>query len=286
MSHLTRLAVALLVSTTLAACGGKSSASPGDDSQGGNGAGGNGAGGNGAGGKAYAGSAGTGGADACTSFDDDYAALVNVSISNQTNATIYLGEESVTCGTSPLFQVADANGAALITPGNCRSACVSLRKQGQGGCVANCALPSAVALEPQEVLSTTWDGLFLVRAQLPATCVPYETGGNTMVSCDQAKRIEPGSFTFSAHAGSAVDCSQTSGTGTCGACTASPNGGCSTPGSLVTGTIHSTQTTVVLNESYGIYPAPSPPAGSSAGDAAPAPGGSIAQLTVELVFTE
>jgi hypothetical protein len=275
VSPLSRLALALLVST-LAACGGKSSATPGDGGEGGTGTGGTGG----------TGHAGTGGADACTSFDDDYGTSVGVSISNQTMVPIYLGQDMVTCGVSPLFEVADARGAVLPNLGGCRSPCASLRQGGPAGCLDICAFPTAVALQPNEVLYTTWDGLFSVQAQLPARCASFETGVGAQVSCDQAKRIEPGTFTFSARAGSAIDCSQTTGSGTCDACSASPNGGCSTPGSLITGAMHSAQATILLNENYGVYPAPSTSPGSNTGAADPAPGANIALLTVELVFTE
>ena len=278
MSPLVRLAVALLVST-LAACGGKSSAHPGDDGTGATGSGGT-------GGAGQAGHAGTGGAAVCSSLDDDYAASVNVSIANQTTTTLYLGQEMVTCGVAPLFQVADADGSALPSLGDCRSSCVSLRKQGAGGCPGICAFPNTVQLQPGEIWSTSWDGLFSVQGQLPATCVPYDTGAEAKVSCDQAKRIEPGTFTFSARAGSAVDCSQTSPDGACAPCTAGPNGGCSRSGSLIAGPLHATQVTVALDETYGIYPAPSPAPLPNGGADAPAPGGNVALRTVELVFSE
>lgn len=288
MFHLSRLTVALLVST-LAACGGKSNASPDDEGRAGTDAGGTGTGGTGSGGKGHAGSAGAGtaGADACTSFDDDSPTSVHVAISNQTSAPIFLGQDMVTCGVSPLFQVADADGTLLPSVSDCRSSCGGLRKEAVGGCPAICRFPTAVALQPNEILYTTWDGLFSVQGQLPAKCVGYDTGGEATISCDQAKGIEPGTFTFSARAGSAVDCSQTTGVGNCPACTSLPNGGCSTPGSLVTGQMHSAQVTVLLDENYGVYPTPSASPGPNAGNAElPAPGGATAILAVALTFTE
>jgi hypothetical protein len=291
VSQLTRLAFTLLVST-LAACGGKSHADPGDGGASGSSAGGtsaggtsNGTSGSSTGGKGHAGSAGTGGADMCTTFDDDDAAgSVNVVISNQTSATIYLGQDMVTCGVAPLFQVADASGAALPDLGNCRTSCATLRKEGAGGCPAICAFPTSVALEPNEVLYTRWDGLFRVQGQLPAACMPFDTG-EQMVSCDQAKRIQPDTFTFSARAGSGVDCSKTTGAGTCSGCTHSPNGGCSTPGSVITGPLRTAQTTVLLDERYGVYATASSSPGPNAGDAE-LPGDAIALLAVELIFRE
>ena len=133
---------------------------------------------------------------------------------------------------------------------------------------------------------TTWNGLFSVQGELPAKCVPYDTGDASTVSCDQAKRVEPGTFTFSARAGSSVDCSQTSAAGACSTCVASPNGGCSTSGALIAGPLHMAQAVVTLDESYGVYPAPTVSPGSNAGNAAPAPGGAAAVRTVELIFTK
>jgi hypothetical protein len=276
VSHLTRFSAVLLLST-LAACGGKSNTNPGE------GDGGTGAGGSGSGGSGHAGT-GSGGTSVCASFDDDYAAYINVSILNQTNAPIYLGQDMVTCGITPLFAVADASGAPLPSLGDCRAPCDVVRKQGELGCLDNCAFPTAVALQPNEALFTTWDGLFRVAQQLPAKCVTAAVNPGPVVSCDQAQRIEPGSFTFSARAGSALDCSQTTGQGTCSSCTPGGNGGCATPGSLVSGAMHTTQTTVVLDESFGVFAKPT--AGPSAGSAdAPAGNGAQAVRTVELIFT-
>jgi hypothetical protein len=278
VSHLTRLAALLLLST-LAACGGKLNTNPGDG-DGGTSAGGSGSGG----GSGHAGT-GTGGTSVCASFDDDYSAYINVSILNQTNAPIYLGQDTVTCGVNPLFAVADANGAPLPNLGDCRFSCNNARTQGAVGCNDLCAFPPAVALQPNEALFTTWDGLFRVDQQMPGKCAVAQLNPGPVVACDQAQRIEPGSFTFSARAGSALDCSQTTGQGTCSTCTPGGNGGCATPGSLVSGAMHSTQTTVLLDESFGIYSKPTP--GPSAGSAdAPAPGnGAQALRTVELIFT-
>ena len=123
VSHLARLAVTLLVST-LAACGGKSSASPGEGGDGGTGAGGS-----GSGGQAHAGSS-NGGASVCMAFDDDYGTNVNVAMVNATTAPIYLGQDMVNCGVSPLFQVNDARGGSLPNLG-----CVAHR----AGCCARTA---------------------------------------------------------------------------------------------------------------------------------------------------
>lgn len=287
MSQLVRFGLALLVST-LAACGGKSSATPDDEGHGGTAAGGSGSGGTGTSGSAsagrgHAGSGGTGGANTCTSFDDEAPRSVQVAISNQTKDTIYVGTDTFTCDLVPLFEVADGAGAPLPSLSFCRNACQTLR-EGTGGCVTICPTPTAVTLKPGEVMYTTWDGLFQTQNQLSSSCVPFDPDSAT-VSCTQAKRIEPGTFTFSARAGSALPCSTEAGG--CRACSASPNGGCETPGTIVTGPMHVAKTTVVLDDKYGVYPSPSASPGPNAGDAElPAPGGAVAVLTVELIFTQ
>jgi hypothetical protein len=264
VSRSIRLALALLVST-LAACGGRANRT-GDDGTGATGSGGSGSGGTG-----HTGGTGTSGTHTG---------------GTGTTTTLYLGQDTVTCGIAPLFQVAEADGTPLPDLGDCRAACVTLRQQGAGGCVGLCAFPNTVQLQPGEVLYTSWDGLFAVQGQLPSKCVPYDTGGDTKVSCDQAKRIEPGTFTFSARAGSALDCSQTNPDGACVPCTPSPNGGCTRSSSLIAGPLHAAEATVALDASYGVYPAPSPPPSPGADGAGAAPSDVPVARMVELVFRE
>jgi hypothetical protein len=223
---------------------------------------------------------GTGGS-VCESFDDQPGRYISVAIYNKTAAAIHLGEQQVSCEISPLFDVNDAQGAALKSPSGCRGPCQALRQGGPIGCDALCAYPSAVTLQPGEVLHTTWDGLYEVEAQLPAQCLAAGQPG----MCTQARAIAPGKFTFSALAGSSLDCSTTVG-GSCGSCVATGNGGCTTNGSLIAGTLHEATTTVVLDSSYGVFgPSPAPLPGNPPADA-DAPGGAMAFLTVELVFTQ
>lgn len=284
VSTVARVAVALLISA-LAACGGKSvgpnpEGGSGATSNGGTGTGGTATGGAAAGGGSQAGTASAGAASACSARDDDAGALVQVAILNKTTAPLYIGQQMVTCGLAPLFQVADARGGVLSPLGSCRTACSTLRKQGAAGCPAICLFPTSVALQPGEIDQTTWDGLYQVPATLPAACVPFDAGEDT-VSCDQAKRIQPGSFKFSAQAGTALDCSQTTGADNCSQCMSNANGGCSTPGSLIGGKILTAETTVALDASYGVYATPSAGPSPGAGDTAPVGG-----LTVQLVFTD
>lgn len=225
------------------------------------------------GGTAQGGSAGS----VCESFDDQPGRYISVAIYNKTAAAIHLGEQQVSCEISPLFDVNDAQGAPLKNPSGCRGPCQALRNDGPGGCANICLYPSAVTLQPGEVLYTTWDGLYEVEAQLPAQCLaPGQPG-----MCSQALAITPGKFTFSALAGSSLDCSTTVG-GSCGSCVPSGNGGCTTSGSLIGGTMHEATTTVLLDSSYGVFgPPPAPLPGNE-----DAPGAAMAFLTVELVFTQ
>jgi len=287
------LVYALLVST-LAACGGKSfdvepTPNGGGSDQGGSSQGGSSAGSSKGGTSAKAGAwnggsgqGGSAGAE-CAGFEDGARSYVPVAILNKTTAAIYLGQDMVTCGVSPLFQVGDAAGATLSAPSSCIGSCQSLLEQGPIGCPAICAFPSAVALQPGETLYTTWDGLFQVPRQLPKQCVPPEYG---IATCQQTMAVQPGTFTFSAVAGRGTDCQATTG-GACPVCSAPPggDGGCSISGALITGPMLKAVTSVQLNASYGVYgnsspaPAPLPNPGGSSGDA-------IALLTVQLVFTE
>jgi hypothetical protein len=291
---------AALFFSALAACGGKSfeagedpDSNPGGSNPGGSGnVAGTSAGGSvgkgGTSGKAGSGSAGTGqGGSAgasCESLDDQPGYFVSVAIMNKTAAPIHLGQDMVTCGVSPLFDVKDGSGVPLPSLGDCRSSCQKVRTQGPVGCPAACAFPSAVTLQPGEVIYTSYDGLYEVQTTLPDACVNPMFGDN---QCSQARQIQPGTFTFSSRAGSTIDCSQTTGTGMCSACMPTGEGGCSTPGSLISGKMHQATTTVVLDSSYGVfggYPAPAPalpddPDGDSAN-------GALALLTVELVFTD
>jgi hypothetical protein len=290
-----RLACALLVSV-LAACGGRSfdvdpNPNGGGSHQGGSGQGGSSAG-SGRGGTsskagAPSGGSGQGGSAGaqCAGFEDAATgSYVQVAIINRTTAAIYLGQDMVNCGVSPLFQVGDASGVVLQPPNSCSGSCQTLIKQGPIGCPAICAFPSAVALQPGETLYTSWQGLFQVQRELPLQCVPSDYGVTT---CQQTTQVQPGAFTFSAVAGRSLDCKATTG-GACVACTPTPGGGCSTSGALIAGQMLNAVTNVQLDASFGVYgnppPAPAPlplpndPGGSS--------GNAMALRTVELVFTE
>ena len=234
------------------------------------------AGGSGAGETSHAGGGAAGGASECTKYDDEAPNAISVTILNKTDTPIYLGQELMTCGSAPLFQVADARGGALPSVGDCRASCVGVRTQAQGGCTDICLYPTSITLLPGELRLGSWTGLYSVPGELPAECLSFQSDGAT-VSCDQAKRIQPGTYTFSARAGTALDCGPSNATGSCAPCVPDDLGGCSAPGSLISGKILTTQATVELNQVYGVYPS---------GPNIPNPGDSDApvNLAVQLIF--
>src|SRR6478752_7119911 len=197
-----RFATPLIV-LLLAACGGKSFDGEGPRANAGNGSGASANGGNANGGSGGATSAGWGsGGDepggsagaACDSFRDDAPSFVSVNIINDSSKRLYLGQSALTCELSPLFAVEDAAGAALPALSRCRTGCGS----GSGGCTDICLVPSAIELAPGAGVQTSWDGLFDAQNDLPKQCVdPTLASGH----CQKATRIEPGTFTFSATAG-------------------------------------------------------------------------------------
>jgi hypothetical protein len=302
VAHLLRWAP-LLLTTLITACGGKAFEMDGSDtggqggagsttaggshaggssagasakgggSVGGGSVGGSSVGGGSVGGSSVGGSAGAG--SVCEGFADDAGTFIMVNIINKTDVPLYLGQERVSCEEAPLFGVEDQSGTALEPPSRCRAACGA----DFGGCTAICLQPSAILLAPGDMMQTSYDGLFDVSVTLPKQCAAQNGGSLT---CDQARQIQPGEYTFMARAGSSIDCSQTSADVTCSACVAQGSGGCKTPGALITGELHTAKTVVTLDGSYGVYP-------TATTDPGPTPGGSgaaPARRAVELVFTE
>jgi len=182
-------------------------------------------------------------------FVDDAGWSVSVILVNLTSQELHLGQEMVTCGVSPLFQVQDSAGSALTELGDCRQACENVLKGSGIGCPALCRFPEATTLAPGESTSLAWSGLFRTEDSVPALCLPNGLS-NEPVACDRARRIEPGTFRFTATAGTSLDCSLT--IGSCGACEVNSLGGCRTPAALIAGTTLSAETTVALDASYGV----------------------------------
>lgn len=222
----------------LTGCAGKSRA---DHSQLGNEAGGNGGGAAGAGG-AGMGSAGMGAAAAggqpaiCQSFVDAKPHSVPVLIRNDGKVAIHLGPRLENCAETPLFLVRDASGNVLTGPGRCRTPCESLLAGDPvGGCPAVCPVLKAVTLQPGETISVDWAGLFGVQDDLPSECVPKRADGLEFgTQCEHLQAIAAGTYTFSAEAGTTLDCSQILAEG-CAKCMPDADGYCTTPYALVGG---------------------------------------------------
>jgi hypothetical protein len=284
--------LAALSLSWLLACGGKSFEV--DPNQGGSDAGGSSQGGsNSKAGSAHGGSTNPGGAppggtgqgggagSSCESFDDQPPSYVAVEIYNKTMTPIHLGQDEVNCGVAPLF-IVDQNGKALGAGGDCRGTCQDLRTTGPVGCPAFCAYPSVLTLQPGEVFYTNWDARFTAEVTLPEQCLPSDGYGN---SCVQARAINPGSYTFSSHAGLGFDCSVPGSDATCSPCQPTGNGGCMTPGALILGERIAASTTVVLDSSYGIYGSLPPPAPAFPGESSgAAPQDPIAYQAVQIIF--
>ncbi len=300
MAKLRSWSTALLL-TVVVACGGKS-LDVDLDGDGGSGAAGSGQGGSGTAGKppqggsagtASAGTASGGTASAgtgqggyagsvCDGFVDEGPQFVEVVIINKTSGPIHIGDRDLSCGVAPLFDVYDARGTLLPPPGECRSSCQLVMDQGPVGCPAICAYQSALTLQPGEQHLTTYQGRYDVERKLPKECVRPDLGGE---SCHQAIAIAPGDFEFVADAGTSLDCSLSSGP--CGPCMPTSTGGCSTPGTLVSGKELRASTQVFLDGTYGVLgkrssPAPVPYNPGIGGSS----GGALALRQVQLVFTD
>jgi hypothetical protein len=242
---LAHLALAL-AGLALPACGGKATASNNGDPSGGGSSGGSanlGGSGN-LGGSSSGG--GAGGAPQCDRFIDDKGWSVAVLILNETSAPLYLGPRMANCGSPPPFQVLDATRALLPDGQTCGSSCEDAMNGSFGACPIACAIPTAITLQPGESLSTLWRGLAIVKESLPEQC----RSSNGPAQCDTARNVAPGTFTFTSQAGTALDCSKF-GARMCGPCVPNGNGGCSTPGAIVSGAL-SAEVIVELDGSYGV----------------------------------
>jgi hypothetical protein len=299
MAHHLRF-TALLLASTLAACGGKSFDVNGQDPNEGGSSGEAGSGhvagrggssstaGSGhAGSKPTAGTSaggtgqgGQGGQapDACEAFDDDAGTFIQVDIVNETTGTIYLGGEENTCAAPELFGVKTADGQALTINAECRPSCDMARRDGPIGCPALCRAPSVIALKSGEEHATNFSGLQYAAARMPKECVTSPYGS---VECVQALMLEPGAFTFWSVAGSAVECALSSTQ--CGECQPNGAGGCTINGAVRSGTILRATTQAVLDGSYGIYPKKAPAPGEAPADE-PGGSGAIALPRIRIVF--
>lgn len=187
-----------------------------------------------------------------------------VRLTNRTMSPLFLGRRMRSCGLGPLFTVADASGTTLQDPPFCASSCQNIAQGSLVECPPlPCIVNSVRKLQPDESTSQQWNGVYWLDTTLPAECAP--TGAN--IECGQSLAVQPGSFTFTAMAGTGIDCSEF-GDNTCTECMPDANGGCTTYGAVVAGRLLPTATSVTLDASYGV------------------PASSAVPRPVELVFEE
>lgn len=205
----------------------------------------------GAGASPVAGSGGTPSLAACTTYmDDSKAWSLVIQIKNERKETLYLGEDTTTCEAQRLFQVEDGARKVLANLDNCHNSCQALMQTGPVTCPNTCPTPSTITLNPGQTIKVPWDGRYGLVQSLPEQCVAPSAG---TTSCMQAQRIEPSVFTFSARAGTSHSCLAASGC----SCTADAYGSCTTPSSLITGTIITTEFLIKLEP--GMITAGEPP---------------------------
>lgn len=226
---------------------------------------------NAAGGAAAGGAAA--GAAQCAQFNEEKPRSVSVLIRNDTASTINVGQVMQSCSDAPLFELRDGSGQRLDAPGFCRVPCESqMSDNPSAGCPAICIGPTALTLQPGESHTVMWESLFQVQTQLPKGCYPnHPDRDQPSLACDRAQRVPPGSYVFTASAGTALECS--SGDPACSPCTPSAQGGCTTRQAWAGGNITVAETSVDLDASYGL---------SDADD----PGADGALNVVEIVFKD
>jgi hypothetical protein len=185
-----------------------------------------------------------GGAVACSTYMDEAGYTLPVHIKNSSKSTLYLGPQESTCQVERLFAVEDGARHVLPSLDGCHTSCQALMQTGPVACPLACPTPSTVTLAPGQVMDVPWDGRFAVPQTLPQQCVPSATTSAT--SCVQAQQIEPAAFTFKALAGTRQQCLDPSGKCTC---TPNANGTCTSPSSVISGTIITSELLIKLEPS-------------------------------------
>lgn len=260
----------LLLTGLLMACGGKSFENGGDpnggsasggsadagSSSGGTDSAGTSSGGTSPGGSnSTGGSIGPGGTGAggwqCmqTNIYNQPGSSIPVRVLNSTSHPIYIGQENPDCGVGALFQVANALGQPVPGVPFCQSTCEQLRSGIPLGCPAiGCALPSVIALDPGGSTMTTWDGLYPEQVELIFGC--REQLGQDQ--CTRIASVPPGDYTFSARAGSNMECLEPIDAGNCGACMKDSSGACTNFNAAIRGPLLQAKVEVKLDGSYGL----------------------------------
>jgi hypothetical protein len=189
----------------------------------------------------------------CTSFMDQGTWSLLVQIKNEMSQTLYVGQPTTSCEVKRLFKVEDGGRTELPSLEGCHTSCQTMMQSGPATCPTACATPSTVTLQPGQTIQIPWDGRFGVPQSLPAQCL--QSGVQAPASCVQAHRVEAAAFTFSAQAGTQLECLQPGGTCTC---TPNSNGGCTSAGSTIGGTIYTSEYFVKL-EPGEVTPGGEPP---------------------------
>ncbi len=183
---------------------------------------------------------------ACDAYLDQSGTTVQVELVNDTQQAIYLGPQMPGCGGEQI-QGADATGALLV-PGFCQATCQNVIQGTTPLCPPiACPVNSTVTLQPGELTLVEWDGAFLRDASLPLACLP----ANAATDCPRIEGVTPGVYTFSAIAGTKLDCSQLGGA-PCERCMPSSAGGCWTPAAVIAGPFLTATSEVMLDGSYGV----------------------------------
>jgi len=208
----------------------------------------------GRGGGASGGRNGAGGAgrpSTCAQFKDEAPQSAWVVIVNDTLAPIYMGSRVQSCGAPSLYEVRDASDTVVARPDPCGSPCQSwLAGEPIGGCTSICRPSEVTKLDAGESINIQWSGLYRSEAQLPSACNASELADEAPVSCSVQKRIEPGSYSFYANAGSGYSCNDNA-IG-CGQCVPGATGGCTLFNAIVTGAELIAQSLIQLDPGYGI----------------------------------
>jgi hypothetical protein len=190
---------------------------------------------------------------ACSAYVDESSWSLVVQISNQRQQAVYVSQRNADCETTRPFEVRDGSRTLLPALEKCPVSCQQLMQAAPTTCPAACPAPSTLTIQPGETVKVPWDGRFAVPHSLPAQCASAAAQGTT--SCVQAAHIGAGVFTFSARAGTSRACAN--GSTSC-TCTPGPNGGCVTAGSVIDGTIITTEYLVNL-EPAEVSPGGEPP---------------------------
>lgn len=224
---------AILLGVGLCACGTKTSTSPPQTGTGGTG-----------------GPSGGGELPAqCAAFADELGGpSPRMVIRNATSRVIHLGPVRAACGSFVPYSIATEGGQVLSIDQDCPTLCSARMKGLPFGCPLICVYPRSITLQPGESTLTKWGGYF-ASTLLPREC---RRDSPSTEQCTQFKKIEPGTYLFSAQAGTELDCSSTTSNPECEPCEPVEAGGCATNGGVIAGDVLRAETTIEVDASHGV----------------------------------